>query len=280
MKLKIFSLIFLIALAVCAAWPNENYHTCASVINRQETVVLLHGLCRTSRSMEKMGKALVAEGYRVINVDYPSRSATIDELTADVFKTLNSELDRQRQRLARSDSNDQREWQTADSVHFVTHSMGGILLRNYLENHEIKNLGRVVMLAPPSRGSEVTDKLGGIKLYQWINGPAGNQLGTGVGSHPLRLKAPAFELGIIAGDRTINPILSMLIPGPDDGKVSLARVKPAAYTDYLKLHVTHACTMRNRQVIKETIAFLKTGMFNKGERSCISRCLQSRLVFR
>ena len=210
-----------------------------------ETVVLLHGLCRTSRSMAKMEKSLQAEGYNVINVDYPSRSATIEELTPAVFNTLNAEL------------------QTAESVHFVTHSMGGMILREYLETHLVENLGHVVMLAPPSRGSEVPDKLGDLKLYQWINGPAGNQLGTN--GHPLRLKAPAFELGIIAGDRTINPILSMLIPGPDDGKVSLARVKPAAYTDYIKLHVTHACMARNNQVIKQTQAFLRNGKFNKGE---------------
>jgi len=223
---------------------------------KNETVVLLHGLCRTSRSMAKMEKALVADGYHVINVDYPSRSATIEELSEEVFQTLEKQM-----------GGGSASFQSLEKVHFVTHSMGGILLRQYLEmpaaTQLLPNLGNVVMLAPPSRGSEVTDKLGGIKLYQWINGPAGNQLGTQ--GHPLRLKAPEFELGIIAGDRTINPILSMLIPGPDDGKVSLARVKPAAYTDYIKLHVTHACMMRNRKVIAQTQYFLKHGMFQAEE---------------
>ncbi len=212
----------------------------------QETVVLLHGLARTSRSMAKMEKSLVADGYNVINVDYPSRSATIEKLSEQVFQGLEKKLP------------------DLGKVHFVTHSMGGILLREYLEKQAATQwLGNVVMLAPPSRGSEVTDKLGGIKLYQWINGPAGNQLGTQ--GHPLRLKVPEFELGIIAGDRSINPILSMLIPGPDDGKVSLARVKPAAYTDYLELHVTHACMMRNPKVIEQTKHFLKHGHFKSGE---------------
>jgi hypothetical protein len=117
------------------------------------------------------------------------------------------------------------------------------------------------MLAPPSRGSEVTDKIGGIFLYEWINGPAGNQLGTGTNSLPLRLEEPAFELGIIAGDRSINPILSLLIPGPDDGKVSLARVKPESYSDYRELHTTHACMMWNRKVIAQTGQFLEYGKF-------------------
>ena len=212
--------------------------------SRSETVVLLHGLVRSSNAMSKLENALVAEGYHVINHDYPSTTATIEELTKNIFQNLTPQIEKK------------------TAVHFVTHSMGGIILRQHLETHEIPNLGKVVMLAPPSRGSEVTDKLGNLKLYQWINGPAGNQLGTGPESHPLQLKAPEFELGIIAGDRTINPILSMLIPGPDDGKVSLARVKPEVYTDYIKLHVTHACMAKNKKVIQQAQHFLKNGMFN------------------
>ena len=183
----------------------------------------------------------------MINVSYPSRCATVEELTVDVFQLLETEIQNRR------------------TVHFVTHSMGGILLKNYLQDHEIPNLGRIVMLAPPVYGSEVPDKLGAFKLYQWINGPAGNQLGTGTNSLPLRLKEPGTELGVIAGDRSINPILSLLIPGPDDGKVSVARVRPAGAADFLRLHVTHACMMRNRQVIEQTKTFLENGAFYKGE---------------
>lgn len=217
------------------------------VPQKAETVVLLHGMARSSTAMNKMAKALRADGYHVINVDYPSITATIEALTKQVFQFLEPQI------------------KDAETVHFVTHSMGGIILRQYLEEHELPNLGRVVMLAPPSRGSEITDKLGGVFLYKWINGPAGNQLGTGTNSLPLRLTAPVFELGIIAGDRSINPVLSMLIPGPDDGKVSLSRVKPAAYSDYLQLHTTHACMMWNQKVIRQTTHFLEHGAFEQRE---------------
>lgn len=223
------------------------FHTCAGV-KKQETVVLLHGLARSAKAMNKLEKKLNAEGYTVINHDYPSTSATIEELTADIFQTLEPEI------------------ADAETVHFVTHSMGGLILREHLENRKLPNLGRVVMLAPPSRGSEVTDKLGGVFLYKWINGPAGDQLGTN--GHPLRLKAPDFELGIIAGDRSINPILSMLILGPDDGKVAVARVRPAVYSDYLQLHTTHATMMWNRTVIKQTVHFLQNGRFHVDGASC------------
>ncbi len=220
-------------------------------VTMAETVVLLHGLARSDKAMNKMAKELQTEGYRVINHGYPSTSATIEELTVGIFNTLDPQI------------------KNAETVHFVTHSMGGIILRQHLEEHQLPNLGRVVMLAPPSRGSEVPDRLGRIFLYQWINGPAGNQLGTGANSLPLRLKKPDFELGIIAGDRSINPILSLLIPGPDDGKVALARVKPEAYTDYVQLHVTHPCMVWNSKVIAQTKHFLEHGDFVDGASSSI-----------
>jgi len=231
----------------CLMTFSDNAKTDNPAHSRNDTVVMMHGLARSSRAMNKMARALAREGYDVINVDYPSTTATVEVLTKQIFDTLEPEI------------------RDADTVHFVTHSMGGIILRQYLHDHELRNLGRVVMLAPPSRGSEVTDKLGRLPLFRWINGPAGNQLGTGTNSLPLRLDVPACELGIIAGDRSINPILSMLIPGPDDGKVALERVKPASYTDYLQLHVTHACMVWNPRVIAQTGHFLATGKFNHAE---------------
>ncbi len=240
------AVIILIILSLGAFALLRRKSTGPKVGEKAETVVLLHGLCRSSRAMNEMERSFRTAGYNVINVNYPSRSATIEELTSQVFQSLEENLP------------------NLGTVHFVTHSMGGILLKNYLQDHKIKNLGRVVMLAPPSRGSEVPDKLSGLKLYRWINGPSGNQMGTGTNSLPLRLKEPEMELGVIAGDRSINPILSLLIPGPDDGKVSIARVRPAGATDFIRLHVTHTCMMWNRQVIEQTKAFLKNGAFQKG----------------
>ena len=212
---------------------------------KSENVILLHGLCRTSHSMSKMQRALQDASYTVWNVDYPSRTALIPKLADDAIGKA----------LAECRKNG------ATRIDFVTHSMGGILVRSYLARHTVPDLGRVVMLAPPNRGSEVVDKLGGFRLFKLINGPAGNEMGTDKNSLPNQLGPASFPVGIIAGDRSINWINSLLIPGPDDGKVSVKRARLDGMTDFIVIHATHPLIMRNSEAIRQTIAFLQTGTF-------------------
>jgi triacylglycerol lipase len=210
-----------------------------------EGVILLHGLCRTSASMSRMANALEKNGYLVLNVDYPSRTAPVGELSEKVIgEALASE-----------------KLRDCPRVHFVTHSMGGILVRSYFAEHTDPRLGRVVMLGPPNRGSEVVDRLGSWGLFATIHGPAGRELGTGGDAIPSRLGPPGFELGVIAGDRSINWLNSLMIPGRDDGKVSVERTKVTGMKDHLVVHATHPFIMRNRRVIDATLAFLRTGLF-------------------
>jgi triacylglycerol lipase len=222
--------------------------TSAPAFGAQEEVILLHGLCRTSRSMVIMEVALAKAGYEVRNVDYPSRTASIQKLADDA--------------IGKAVSDSQRDG--AGQINFVTHSLGGILVRSYLARHTIPSLGRVVMLAPPNQGSEVVDRLGWLFLFKWINGPAGNELGTGTNSTPNKLGPANFPVGIIAGDRSINWINSLLIPGRDDGKVSVQRTKLAGMTDHLVIHATHPFVMKNHEVIRQTIQFLRAGSFDHG----------------
>jgi hypothetical protein len=209
-------------------------------------VILLHGLCRTSRSMAPLQKALANAGYQVHNLDYPSRSANIETLAETVIGPAVEACQKA----------------GAQRIDFVTHSLGGILVRCYLARHPIPQLGRVVMLAPPNQGSEIVDRLGGWWLFKKINGPAGNELGTGVNSLPNRLGPVNYCVGVIAGSRTINWINSLMIPGTDDGKVSLERTKLAGMSDYLVIPATHPFIMRNRTAIRQTICFLQRGCFD------------------
>jgi len=224
-------------LACLLLWPG--------VSAASEAVILLHGLARSDASMVRMAEALEAEGYAVLNVDYPSREADIETLAETVI------------RQALTDE----QVMTAETIHFVTHSMGGILVRQFLETNVIDRLGRVVMLGPPNRGSEVVDELGDYELFAAIHGPASKQLGTDSNSIPNRLGPVTFELGVIAGDRSINWINSGMIAGPDDGKVSVASTKVEGMKEHLVLHVTHPYLMKNAQVIRETLCFLRTGRF-------------------
>lgn len=155
----------------------------------------------------------------------------------------------------------------------VTHSMGGILLRHYIAVHGVpERLGRVVMLAPPNHGSEIVDRLGGWKLFAWINGPAGGQLGTAadglvasLGAWPVSKGVPegAAELGVIAGSFSWNPVYSSLIPGADDGKVSVASTRLEGGRAHLVLPYSHTWIMQRKRTILAVILFLKTGRFEE-----------------
>jgi hypothetical protein len=210
-----------------------------------ETVILLHGLCRTSHSMAKMERALTGAGYSVQNVRYPSRTASIQQLADDA--------------MGKAITACQRDGTT--KINFVTHSLGGIMVRSYFARHSLPSLGRVVMLAPPNQGSEVVDKLGWTFAFKWLNGPSGNELGTGTNSVPNQLGPVTYPVGVIAGDRSLNWINSLLIPGSDDGKVSVERTKLAGMSDHIVIHATHPFIMKNHEAINKTIHFLRYGAF-------------------
>lgn len=212
-----------------------------------EHVILLHGLARSAGSMRKLAQATRARGYAVLNLDYPSTRATIEELAAT--------------RLA--PAVEQVLQAGAARVHFITHSMGGIVLRQYLATRTPESLGRVVMLAPPNRGSELVDRLGRYAPFVWVNGPAGNQLGTAADSLPNRLGPVAYPVGVIAGTRSFNPLYSALIEGPDDGKVGVARARVEGMADFIELWENHSFMMRSDEVIRQALHFLRCGHFDR-----------------
>ncbi len=219
-----------------------------------ECVVLLHGLARTSSSMDELAQRLTGEGYYTVNVDYPSRKKEIVELSELAIN----------EGLARCHE------QASSPVNFVTHSLGGILVRQYYKNHSPEDVKRVVMLGPPNSGSEIVDGLKNLPGYELLNGPAGQQLGTGDNDIPKHLGAVNFELGVIAGTRSINLILSTFLPNPDDGKVSVESTKVDGMCGFVSLPVSHPFLMQNELVISEVINFLAYGKFK--HESAINFC--------
>lgn len=219
----------------------------ARAASAQECVVLLHGLGRTYRSMDRIEDALRAYGYSTVSVNYPSRSRPIEELAA----------------MAVPEGLHYCRLKGASRISFVTHSMGGIVLRYYLSRNKVPELGKVVMLSPPNQGSEVADALAGTAIYDRVNGPAGGQLVTGPEGIAAQLGPVDFTLGVITGNEhtAVDALLATQIPGENDGKVSVERAKVEGMRDFLVLPVTHTFIVTNEVVIGQTLHFLRHGAF-------------------
>lgn len=215
----------------------------ATPLPAQDTVVLLHGLARSPESMNRMDEALQSAGYHTLNLGYDSRHHDIETLAEDLRRRIESGT------------------KDAAAVHFVTHSLGGILVRQIQASKPLPNLGRVVMLSPPNQGSEVVDRIGDWWLFKKINGPAGQQLGTAADSFVNQLPPIDFDCGVIIGDRSINWINSGMIPGKDDGKVSVERAQEEGVEAFKVVHATHPMIMKKKAVIGEVIHFLDNGSF-------------------
>lgn len=211
-----------------------------------ECVVLLHGLSRTDFSMNRLQRELLENGYSVANIHYDSRDHSIEEL---VDGAVESGIAQCEQDLVRK-------------IHFTTHSLGGILVRHYLARKTISKLGRVVMLAPPNHGSEVIDVFGDLPGFEIFSGEPALQLGTGSDSVPQSLPpAYDYELGIIAGTRSISPFFSLALPDRDDGKVSVESTKIEGMNDFIEVPYTHTFIMQRQEVIDQTLYFLRYGRF-------------------
>ena len=210
-------------------------------------VVLLHGISRTSRSFRKMQAAIEGGGFATLNLGYASRRKALEQLAEDIHPAIEG--------FAAG---------IEGSIHFVGHSMGGLLARAYLAKYRPKRLGRVVMLGTPNGGSEIADRLKNVKAYRAWFGPAGQQLITRRDAALDAILPPVdYPVGIIAGNRSIDPISSLFLPKPHDGRVSVENTKLDGMADHIVIGTSHPWLPGNRVAIGQTMAFLKDGKFNR-----------------
>jgi len=207
------------------------------------TIVLLHGLGRSARNMLILKWRLQGRGYRVCNIDYDTRVASIEAVADAVHASLES-----------------CETESAP-LHFVTHSLGGLVLRALLARRAVPGAGRAVMLAPPNAGSEIADRFRGHFWTRSILGPLVDQLGTRAEDLPSRLPVPSIPFGVIAGDQWINPAGHLWLPAPHDGTVSVASTRLVGMTDHIVLPYTHTFIMNPAHVADQIGAFLQRGRF-------------------
>lgn len=215
----------------------------AAHASSREVVVLLHGLYRSDRSMRPLEEAVTEAGFQVVNLDYASRSQSPETLVA--------ELDR---KLAACCSD-------AAKLHFVTHSLGGIVTRAWLAQHRPANLGRVVMLAPPNHGSPLGDVVAGSAMLRFLAGDTAALLGTDPASLPNRLPPADFELGVIAGTASRNPFSALFVDGESDGTVTVSSTRLEGMTDFVTVDSSHTFIMRSDEALAETVHFLRSGAF-------------------
>jgi len=207
-------------------------------------VVLLHGIARTSRSLSKLERALQDEGFATLNLDYASRKKPLEALAAEIHPRIAG-----------------FEKSFGGPIHFVAHSMGGLLARLYIASHRPARLARVVMLGTPNGGSEVADVLKRLSLYRAFYGPAGQQLSTDMA--PALAPSPDYPVGVIAGCRTLDPIAStFILPRPNDGRVSVESSKLRGMTDHVIVGASHTRLPSHPAAIGQIVTFLRTGRFN------------------
>jgi len=209
----------------------------------KKSVILIHGLARTYRSMKKLGNFLSQKGFNVIYIDYPSRKFSIETLVDLIHEgILKNNIPR------------------GEDTHIVTHSLGGIIVRLYAQKYGL-HVGRVVMIAPPNKGSEVADHLSKLSLVKKIMGPALSELKTSDESLPNRLGIINFQLGIIAGTKSSNPLFSAWIQGENDGKVSLESTKTKGMKDFIAMPYGHTFICDRRKVLEQVVTFIESGGF-------------------
>jgi pimeloyl-ACP methyl ester carboxylesterase len=210
-------------------------------------VVLLHGISRTALSFRKMQVALERAGFATLNLDYESRRKALEGLAEDIHPAIQRFADR-----------------IDGSIHFVCHSMGGLLARVYIARHRPKHLGRVVMLGTPNSGSEIADRLKNFGAYRAFFGPAGQQLGTKRDDAMNALFPPLdYPVGIVAGNRSIDPLVGKMLPKPHDGRVSVKNTAIDGMADHVVVDTSHPWLVRNSVAVAQTIAFLQDGTFVK-----------------
>jgi len=220
---------------------------CAIFVQSKEIVVLLHGVLRTPMSMKIIELRLEKEGFCVLNYGYRSRQKIIENHAQDLAIFL-----------------EKQDFEPTDTVHFVTHSMGSLVARYFLSNYQFDPKGRFVMIAPPNQGSSMADYLSEKKWYRWIWGAPAEQFLTADSSFAKHAGIPPREFGIIAGGKSDGEGWNPIIPGDDDGTVSVEQTKLDGMKDFIVIRNLHSLLLWDKDAIEQIVVFLREGEF--GER--------------
>ena len=213
----------------------------------EELVVLIHGIRDKPYIMWKLEQGLSKSGYSIMNLHYPSVKADMDSIVSLVHSRLAPRL------------------QDYQKINFVTHSLGGIVMRAYLHKHKQSNFQRLVMIAPPNKGAIMAERFEDFFIYKWIYGQTGQKLGKDSTDYWQQIPPPSIDFGIIAGglgnDKGFNP----LIPGDDDGTVGVAETKIAGAQDFIVIPGLHTSLLWQNRTLEQVLYFLEYNHFKNQE---------------
>lgn len=205
-----------------------------------KAVILVHGILRSAKSFDAMAEKLRAADYLVIGFNYPSTRVSIPA-AADYLRAVMQSLE------------------GIERIDFVVHSMGGLIVRAYLDKHQDPRCKRMVMLGVPNCGAEMADLLENNPLFKLVWGPAGQQLGAEEKDLIAKLPTPKFEFAILAGSRGTEDGYNPLIDGDDDGTLTVACTRLPGAADFATVHCLHSFLPSNEKAIAATLRFLQTG---------------------
>ncbi|NQV22213.1 MAG: alpha/beta fold hydrolase [Rhodospirillales bacterium] len=227
----------------CAGKLDQFRDTGAVTPRNAHVVLLVHGIARSAGTFRHMESALLRAGYAATAITYPSTRGSI----ADHAAALELILDR---------------LEGAETVSFVTHSMGALVVRHLMARNgrwqRRIQIGRAVMIAPPNQGSEIADRLKGNGLYRGLYGRAGQDL---TPEQADTIPPYTHDFGIIAGGTGNQRGLNPLLDGDNDGIVSLDETRLDGAADFLMVPGTHTFLAGRSETITATLSFLRHGKF-------------------
>ena len=240
----------------------------------QDFLVLLHGIYGKSSDMESIAQNF-KDNYRIINIQYPTTKETAEEISdlyiepnienikEQIFsENFHKKIENQYYQIDKNSNKINKNFNQNIKINFVAHSMGTGILRYYLKENPLENLGKVVFISPPSHGSHLADVPFVDKLPSML-GKVVPQFSTKKDSFVNQLGEPDYDYMILIGNKTNNPLYSMIIRGKDDGMVPLKTAKMKSDNFKIIENTTHTSILKDKRTVKEISEFFKSSDLNK-----------------
>lgn len=207
-------------------------------------IVLIHGIMRDSKGFSRFQKEFQNQGYTVVPFEYPSTRIKIEKSAKFLQYMLQS-------------------LEGIDEVNFIVHSMGGLLVRAWSANHTDPRIKRMVMLGTPNTGADLANLFRRGPIFRLFLGPAGQQLVSDPESTISNLPKPPMEFAVIAGGRSDKKGYNILIPGDDDGIVSVESTRLPGAADFDIVPCIHTFLVSHPGIYERCLRFLKTGCLHE-----------------